>query len=332
MQPDLSIAAGRADLIDRVPLIDFGPFLAGGDAGKRAVAGEIRSACETIGFLYLANHGVSDSLVARTFDVSRRFFALPQDILNDPDLVASSNNPRGYVPFNSRKFKGATHPDLRDGFHMETERPADDPDYLTAGGLLYPNRWPRVMPEFRATMLEYYDRMTLLAGDLLHAMALALDLPEAYFDRYFHKPLSSAALRHYPPQTPMTAADAFGIFPHKDEVAFTILAQDAVGGLQVRVRENDWVDAAPIPGTFVINIGDTMARWSNDRFASTWHRVVNRSGVERYSIPFFFRPHHETLIECLPTCQSPANPPKYQPVRTGENAIGRLQRDWTKKQ
>ena len=129
----------------------------------------------------------------------------------------------------------------------------------------------------------------------------------------------------------MTATDTFGIFPHKDEVAFTILAQDDVGGLQIRVGDDDWLDATPVPGAFVINIGDTMARWTNDRFASTWHRVVNLSGRERYSIPFFFRPNVDAVITCLPSCQGPDNPPRYEPIHVGQHAIGRLQRDWTKK-
>ena len=317
--------------LTHIPLIDFGPFRSGNEQSKSEVARQIGLACENIGFLYISNHGVPQALIDRTFEVSRRFFALPQDILNAPDLIASVANPRGYVPFNSRKFKGAAVPDFRDGFHMETERSADDPDYLTARGLLYPNRWPPDLPVFRATLLEYYGQLTLLAEHLLKAFALALELPEDYFREYFHKPLSSLALRHYPSQTPTRPADEFGISPHKDEVAFTILAQDAVGGLQVRSGDDLWIDAPPIAGTFVINIGDTMARWSNDRFASTWHRVVNRSSVERYSVPFFYRPNHEALIECLPSCRSASNPPRYEPVRVGEHAIGRLQRDWTEK-
>ena len=183
---------------------------------------------------------------------------------------------------------------------------------------------------FAVRVLDYFDEMTRLSHALLRAFALALDLEEEYFLVSFRKPQTQLSLLHYPPQPPAAPEDEYGIRPHADATAFTILYQDEVGGLQVQGVNGGWIAAPPISGTYVINIGDMMARWTNDRFASTKHRVFNRSGRERYSLPFFGIPDYDAVVACLPTCQGAGNPAKYEPLSVGDFIKRKNSSDWTK--
>ena len=160
------------------------------------------------------------------------------------------------------------------------------------------------------------------------AVARALDLPESALDRHFERPTTFLRLLHYPPQPPDMPDNQFGAAPHTDYGIITLLAQDASGGLEVRRRDGEWIAAPPLPGSFVLNVADMLARWTNDRCVSTPHRVVNRSGVDRYSLPFFFHTDMETVIECLPSCTGPGNPPRYKPLRYGDYLLDRLNRNY----
>lgn len=177
--------------------------------------------------------------------------------------------------------------------------------------------------------MDYFDHITLLSRSLLRAFALALDLREDHFLASFRKPQTQLSLLHYPPQPPAAPEDEYGIRPRADATAFSMLYQDEVGGLQVQGLDGGWIAAPPIPGTYVINIGDMMARWTNDRFASTKHRVFNRTGRERYSLPFFGIPDFDAVVECLPTCHGPGNPPKYPPLKVGDFIKRKNASDWT---
>ena len=171
--------------------------------------------------------------------------------------------------------------------------------------------------------------MERLTDALLRGFALALELPEGYFTGFYKKPLTQINLLHYPPRPPQTGVRQFGLRPHSDTTAFTILVQDNVGGLQVE-RNGDWIEVPPIAGTYVINIGDMMARWTNDRFASTPHRVINRSGAERYSVPYFAIPDFDAVVSCLPSCMGPDHPAKYLPLRVGDFMQDSNAKDWNK--
>ena len=160
----------------------------------------------------------------------------------------------------------------------------------------------------------------------------ALDLPATALDRYFERPTTFLRLLHYPPQPPDASDEQFGSAPHTDYGIITLVAQDDSGGLQVRPRGGEWIDAPPISGTFVLNVADMLARWTNDHFVSTPHRVVNRSGGDRYSIPYFFDTDMDAVIECLPTCTGPGNPPRYPPERYGDYLMNRLDRNYAYRQ
>ena len=315
---------------ETIPLIDFAPFLAGTPAGKLAVAAQVREACETIGFLYLRNHGVPEGSIAATLAAARRFFALPGSVRLDPDILTTPTRTRGYMKLGSRHYAGTGAPDLMEAFKVQQQLPSDDPDIVAGGRGQELNVWPKGEDAFRRTVQGYFDEMTRLSHGLLRAFALALELDEDWFLASFHKPQTQLSLLHYPPQPPAAPEDEYGIRPHADATAFTILYQDEVGGLQVQGVSGQWIAAPPIPGTYVINIGDMMARWTNDRFASTRHRVFNRTGRERYSLPFFGIPDYDAVVECLPTCQGPGNTAKYPPLKVGDFIKRKNASDWTK--
>ena len=306
-----------------VPVIDLGSLRGNDRAAKQRTAAAIGRACEDVGFIYIANHGVPDALVAHAFAEAKRFFALPLAEKMKIPLKASANY-RGYFPLKEEKTDVTAMGDLKEGFDLMRELGPDDPDVRAGKPLHGPNQWPDALPGFRESILDYYAAMEGLAKTLLRGMALSLDLDENWFADKTRKPLAYLRLLHYPPQRGMIDEREIGCGAHSDYGCLTILAQDQVGGLQLRNSAGDWIEAPPIPGAFVINLGDQMARWTNERFQATPHRVINRSGRERYSIPFFFDPDFDAVIECLPSCQGPGNPPKHKPITGGEHLLGML--------
>ena len=182
------------------------------------------------------------------------------------------------------------------------------------------------MPEMKAALDRYCAAVDGVGRKLLRAVAIALDLPEMFFVERYRKPLVRGSIIYYPPQPPDLGVDQFGVSAHTDYGCLTILSQDANGGLQVRNRAGEWIAAPPLAGTFVINIGDLLARWTNDAFASTPHRVVNASGRPRYSIAVFYDPDYDTRIEVLPGCVAPGAVPAYPPVSCGDYIVGRFDR------
>ena len=328
MSPDAP-AVARAE---HVPVIDFAPFLAGDADGMRRVARAVGMACERSGFLYLAHHGVPDTQIAATFAAARHFFGLPEAVRAAPGLLVTPHETRGYMPLGARHYAGTGAPDLMEAFKAQAELPPDDPDLAAGDRGQQRNKWPAGEPAFRATVLDYFDAMTRLSRQLLRAFALALDLEADHFLQFFRKPQTQLSLLHYPPQPPAAPDDEYGIRPHADATAFTILAQDAVGGLEVVGPDGGWIAVPPRAGTFVVNIGDMMARWTNDRFASTQHRVFNRTGRERYSLPFFGIPDFDAVVACLPTCRGPGRPEKYPPIHVGEFITRKNASDWSGKQ
>jgi isopenicillin N synthase-like dioxygenase len=311
-----------------VPAINFAPFLHGGTSDKAQIAGVIRTACEDTGFFYLTGHDVPPAQLSAIFEASRRFFALPLEQRLKVKLTPREN--RGYQPLGSRLYSDkADAPDLNESFKYQHELPPNDPDIQDGNRVHALNRWPDDLPGWRETLLSYYDQMEQLTEALLRGFALALDLHEGYFATFYRKPLTQINLLHYPPHPAAATGRQFGLRPHSDTTAFTVLLQGDVGGLQVE-RHGEWIKAPPLPGSFVINIGDMMARWTNDRFASTPHRVINRSGQERYSVPFFAIPDFDAVVACLPSCTGPDRPVKYPPLKVGDFMQVSNATDWNK--
>jgi isopenicillin N synthase-like dioxygenase len=306
-----------------IPVIDFAPMREGDLAARRRVAAALREACIGVGFFYLVDHGVAQALIDRTFAQAKRFFGQPLDAKMAIHIKKSKHH-RGYVPLLEENTDPTARGDLHEALDISLEVPADDPDVLAGKSFYGPNAWPDGLPGFRAAMDEYYWAMIACGRSVFAAFALALDLPEAFFDACITKPMGSLRLLHYPPQTGPIDEKQIGTGAHSDYECFTMLAQDGIGGLQVLNSAGEWIHAPPVPGAFVVNVGDMMARWTNGLFASTVHRAINRSGRERYSIPFFYGPNYDTAIACLSSCQGPDNPARYPAIAAGDYLIERF--------
>ena len=298
---------------DELPILDISRDPAG-------VARALNTACEDVGFFYITNHGVAAELLRLVFMQSARFHAQP---LAQKERLAINAFHRGYIGASSYRLNEGLKPNLSESLVMMHELAPDDPELVAAKPLQGPNQWPD-LPEFRDTMLAYAAAMEELGRRLFVLFAKALDLPDDYFARSFDKPTTFLRLLHYPPQPEASSENQFGSAPHTDYGAITMLAQDDTGGLHVRHRSGDWIAATPIPGAFVVNVGDVMARWTNDRYVSTEHRVLNTGGGHRYSVPFFFDPNMDVTIDCLATCKSADAASKYPPVRYGDYLLSRL--------
>jgi isopenicillin N synthase-like dioxygenase len=303
-----------------IPVIDIGGLRSQDLGDRKAVAAVLRQVCHEAGFFYITNHGVPTDFIAQTLAETKRFFDLPQSVKNEVSSVHSSIS-RGYDPLKAQTIDVNALPDLKESFYMGIDRGSDDP--LVQAGL--PNHgtniWPSNLPGWRSHLEQYFITMTKLARQLACGLALSLDLDEHYFDPLMDTPMSILRLVYYPPHPLQAHPNEFGCGTHTDWGFLTILLQDGTGGLEVCTPGGQWVEAKPIDGTFVINLGDMMARWTNDYYQSTPHRVINRSGQERYSIPFFWDINYHSVVECLPTCQSLENPPKYPPITAGEHIV-----------
>jgi isopenicillin N synthase-like dioxygenase len=314
---------------DAVPVIDIAPYLDGTDPA--GVAAEVAGANEHLGFLVVTGHGVPEPLVRDVHEVAHRFFSLPtaEKVRYVPEVPWFF---RGYEPVGgsalARSAGDETPPDLCELFRISRfddpavaeasgHRPGGDLDYFFA-----PNIWPERPAELREVLTRYYGALEALSASLMRIFALALDLPETYFDATIDRHITNLCLNHYPAQDTAPVPGQLRRGAHSDYGSMTVLHQDdAPGGLQVTTRSGAWADVPHLPGTYVVNIGDLMARWTNDRWVSTVHRVVNPGRAvamtDRLSIPFFHQPNHDAVIECLPSCTDASNPPRYTPVTSG---------------
>jgi len=311
--------------MNQVPVIDVGPARRGGRPERAAVAAAIDGACREIGFFAISGHGVPDRLVDDMRRVAHEFFALPMaDKLAARHPVAGTN--RGYHPVGGEALAAANDaaapPDLKEFFHIGPVDTTADPYYTGALGCRHfePNIWPRVPAGFQQAATIYYRTMSELVVFLMRLAALALDVDETFFDAKVDRSIGTMRLNYYPAQATAPRAGQLRASAHTDYGGFTILSgEDVPGGLQVRTRAGHWVDVPTSPTTFVVNIGDLLMRWTNDRWLSNMHRVVNpplgaQPSRARLSIAFFNHPNYDALIECLPS-QGPA---KHAPVLSGE--------------
>jgi isopenicillin N synthase-like dioxygenase len=302
---------------DEVPVLDLTPLNEGGDL--RPLAARLRKACRDTAFFYIVNHGVPDAVMNAAIEASRRFFEAPEGVRLG---VLRNRYNRGYLPIGTTRLPGQ-EPDLKDSFDLGVDLPLNDPDVLSETPFHGPNQWPD-LPQFRPAVEGYFESVRALGLRLLRPFALALDLDEEYFIGLYSKPTLSMRFLHYPRPGDNEHRLAVGASTHTDYGVVTILYQDPAGGLELQKPDGEWVAAPFIPGTFVINIGDLMARWTNDLFRSNPHRVVNRTGRERFSIAAFFNPSYRTEVACLPTCTRPDNPPKHPPVGAGEYVMEKI--------
>jgi isopenicillin N synthase-like dioxygenase len=300
-----------------LPIIDVSGLKSEDHAKRQAVAVEIGRACDEIGFFYATGHGIADETIHNAVDAARRFFALPLD--EKLRIKAGASN-RGYTPMRESEHEDGK-PDVNEGFELGFPVPPGDPDFDGSNPVRSPNRWPEV-ENFKEPVEAYYFAVFELGMTILRGFALYFDLPERFFVERFSRPVADMRLAHYPPQS--GPAVEYGTFDHTDHGIITVLWQDQNGGLEVFTRYREWIPAPPLPGSVVVNIGDLMARWTNDRFRSTLHRVINRSGRDRYSMPFFFNPDFDTIIDPHDLPGLPASASVLPPVVSGPYLIGRF--------
>jgi isopenicillin N synthase-like dioxygenase len=317
-----------------VPVIDLAPFGAG--PGADAVARAVDAACTDIGFFTVVGHGVPAVLVARMLETSRAFFDLPAP---EKARVARPRpeQSRGYLALGDENLSysrgDASTTDLKEFFAIGPVDVPDEEYYRRPEA--YPsfaaNLWPERPADFRPVWTEYYRAMERLAARIMRVFARALDLPADYFHDKTDRHISGIRANHYPEQREAPRPGQIRAGAHTDYGAVTILLPDGVPGLEVLTRDGEWVAVTPPPGAFVCNIGDLMQHWTNDRWISTMHRVVNppraaAAGNCRLSIPFFHQPNYDALIECLPGCCGPDNPARYEPVTSGQHRLAKFLR------
>lgn len=296
------------------PIIDLGPYTTGKTGALDEVARRFREALETLGFFAIVNHGVPAAKLDAVFAEAERFHA---QSLEDKLKLRFAERYAGYLPSSAYAIRTSTinvndKPDLNEAYFVEREAPPADADPEQARQYVCPNKWPDGLPGFRETVLDYYGTAEALAHRLLPVYARALELEPDFFAPAFRWPQASLRLSHYPPVERLD--NQFGISPHTDANFFTILATRGAPGLHIQAPDGSWLEAPEVPGGFVVNAGDMMRRWSNDRFLSTKHMAVNDSGRHRYAAVFFIAPNLDYEIACLPTCTGPGNPPRYPPI------------------
>jgi len=297
-----------------LPIIDISGLSSADMADRKAVGAALRAACLDKGFFYIKNHGVSEDLISDVFSEAAAFFALSPEQKDEVNKARSTCN-RGYEPLQGQTLEAGAPPDLKEGYYVGPDHAPDDPRVLAGMFNHGPNQWPAQRPNFKPVMQAYLNELMALSARMMGGIALSLDLPEDYFDGYNRDPMATVRLLHYPPQPAQARPNQKGAGAHTDFGGLTLLRQDDVGGLQVWDQASDgWIHADPVPQTYVVNLGDMIARWTNDRYRSTVHRVVNMSGRERYSVPFFYTGNYAHTVECIPTCLAPGEAPKYPPI------------------
>jgi isopenicillin N synthase-like dioxygenase len=295
-----------------LPVIDIGR-----ERDDDAIAAEIRTAALDTGFFYITNHGVAAAVIAAAFAALPRFFDLP---LEAKERLRRGKDRKGFEGIGVQIIDAGSPPDLKESWNVGWDGNDREPDSAV-------NQWPDGLPGFREAIVAYYRGVDAVGARLVPLIARSLDLPADAFAAAFASPKTSLRTLAYPPQPDDAATNQMGAGAHTDIGALTILAQDDCGGLELRTVAGEWLSAQVIPGTFVVNIGDLLARWTNDRYRSSLHRVMHAATKRaRYSMAFFYSPSPETVVAPLPSCIAPGETAAYEPILAGEFSAMRLAR------
>lgn len=295
-----------------LPVIDIGP--ARDDA---TIAQEIRTACLDTGFFYISNHGVTAEALSGAFAALPRFFALP---LEAKERLRRGKGRKGFEGTGVQIIDAGSPPDLKESWNVGWERDPEDPNPSV-------NQWPEGLPGFQEAIESYYRSVDAVGARLIRLVALSLGLPANYFDEAFDPPSTSLRCLCYPPQPQDTEYNQMGAGAHTDIGVLTMVAQDGVGGLKLCNVAGEWLSAQVIPGTFVVNVGDMLMRWTNGVYRSSMHRVMHaQSAAARYSMAFFYGCKYATPIAPIAQCVPAGEEPTYEPVVAGEYSAMRLAR------
>lgn len=308
-----------------LPIVDMSGVRSGDAQSMARAARDIHAAFTTVGFLYIANHGLPEPVVTDMVREAQGFFHQP---LEKKREVAINKRHRGFNALGDALMYEATKPDYKEFYTIGLELPETDPDVVAGEPLRGPNNWPSDRPGLRQAMSAYYEEIGRCGADLLSCVAVSLGRPVDFFTPKYQKRLQRTQIIYYPPHPAGAASDQFGLAPHTDFGCITLLWQDQNGGLEVLERQSKtWIAAKPIPGTLVVNVGDLLARWTNDLYASTPHRVINKSGRERFSIATFYDPDFKAVVDPRELGVSDAAC-KYEPTTSGAHILGRIERSF----
>jgi isopenicillin N synthase-like dioxygenase len=299
-----------------IPVIDVTALRDRPPGALRELAAAIGAAARDTGFFTIRNHGIDPAVTARMFAAAAEFFTLPAA---EKDRVAKgrSTTKVGYIRLGREAADPKLAADYKESFQIMRELADDDPDLLAGKPFVERNLWP-ALPGFRAALTAYFDAAHVVAVALHRIFALDVGTDPDELVRNFERPLSALSILHYPPPPEAFDGSRYGVAPHTDFGGFTLLAQDAIGGLEVQCRDGSWIAVQPEAGTLVCNIGDALMRWTNDVYVSNPHRVVNRAPCSRYSAAFFCDPNGDTEILPMPSCVRADRPPKYAPITYAE--------------
>ena len=315
----MAYAASQRITISAVPVVDIGPLVNAAETGDATsaplrsaaeiVGREMRRAAEEVGFFYVSGHGVPEAVFRNAGSRALEFFRQSEAT---KQTVAINESHHGYLQVGEARMEDATHIDLKESFVWGLEG-SPSPSNPFIGN----NRWP-ADAAFREALGHFFDSTSRCAVALMQSFAAAMNLPPDAFIGKASQPISRGTCIYYPPQPSSMGNEQFGVAPHTDYGCLTLLWQEEAG-LEVRHREGHWVAVPPIEGTLVVNVGDLLARWTNDSFRSTEHRVINRTGRERLSLALFWDPDYDTVVDAGAASASP----KYAPVSCGDYVRGR---------
>ncbi|PYH91151.1 2OG-Fe(II) oxygenase superfamily protein [Aspergillus ellipticus CBS 707.79] len=318
----VSTAPPRLPTDEEIPVVDLSP-IHGDAAARAALAAQVRAAAENTGFFYIRNHGIPQGLIDGALSQAKAFFDQPEEAKQKVSNFKRKHMD-GYHAVGTTQVNKTETKDRKETFSLRYNgrndptqpdaSPAWDDSPMWAG--------TAHLPSFRDTTVAFWQARLALARKMVQIFALALGLPETYFDEVVTHPGADGLYVHYPgtPEAELQGKDDVdvGIGSHTDIQCFTLLWQDMSGGLQVLSGADEWLDARPIPGTLVVNIGDYLQRLSNNRFRSTVHRVYNRQRTSRYSMPFFLGFNPESVCQVVPSCVDEGHPALYEPISCGK--------------
>jgi len=300
-----------------IPVIDISPLVGPQDNPKslRKTAKEIENACKNIGFFYVKNHQIPQNHLDAVILVMQEFFNLPEEEKMKIH-IGNSDVFRGYTPL-GKELTNAKY-DWHECVDFGLDLEPNHPEVIAGNQLLGPNQWPENQPNFRKALESHWDLMILLGRRITEGLAMSLGFDKKKFARFMNKSHSFMRISNYPPYGKDQEENmGDGIGAHIDYGFLTILLQDNIGGLEVKNADNEWVSAPMIPGTFLINIGHMIQRWTNDYYKATVHRVIPPKHETRCSLPFFFEPNFDAIVVPLDTFCSKNNPPRYKPFHFG---------------
>jgi isopenicillin N synthase-like dioxygenase len=306
--------------VSGLPIVDLSPFMGESACEDRLRAARaVRAACIDIGFFYATGHGFTAKELDDVLAQGLAFFALPLEekmkVLS-PDVDMPGFVRTGGMDPEKNRDKVV---DIKERFSLTRElRPGEQ---VRSNSRTGKTQWPSraLLPKFEDTMKDYIAQLQRVTAALNRAFALSLDLAEDYFDGLYQRPDMTLTINFYPPVDPSKLkATQWSFSPHADYTAFTVLLQDLSGGLQARNSAGEWIDVTPKEGTFVVNVGNVLARWTNDLYSSTLHRALHIGNNSRISAAFFVYPDAATVVRCIETCQGRDNPPRYEDVTTAQ--------------